>query len=138
MHNILYQVPTVCPLGSGGIKRAQPLGCNTSFLAWIWSPRRASIEQGPKGDPTDSFKLGGLSWTRLSLGMGPTAAPLLPRGGLGLPLLDVTVGVSILGPLGQIAEEGGVEGAGRSRGQEKIKEVRAGDSGGQRCPGRSC
>lgn len=42
--------------------------------------------------------------------MGPTMCPqgvgisLLPKGGLVLPLLDVTLDISILGLLGQTAE----------------------------------
>lgn len=62
------------------------------------------------------------------------APPLLPKGGLALPLLDVTIGIRILGLLGQTAGEEGTEGARRGQGQ-KIKERRRGGDGGQRYQG---
>lgn len=113
MYDTLYLLPTVSPLRPNDIEGAQQLGCNARFLAWIWSPRKASLDKGLKSpDPTDSFPLRKALLGRLSLGVdGSTARPrewvlpLLSEGGLALPLLDVTMGIRILGLLGQTAEE---------------------------------
>lgn len=58
VYDTLYLLPTVSPLGRNDIGGAQQLGCDARFLAWIWSPRKASLDEGPKGpDRTDSFPL---------------------------------------------------------------------------------